>query len=352
MEYKIYTVYEEEKLSSIAEKFNISPEDIKSLNPNVRFFKVPFGSTYVGYGQQIKVPIPKKIKTEQENNNLLENFTQKARYRCNQNNLVTVDGKPHFSCEIKTQYLLSSLEKDSKKYFKINLEDYITSIEPDGIGEAFELIKQVEFLRKKIIFTQNNLGKISQIYNLKELKKNWDFFSNNEVKNIPFFQELEKRSPDTIKNFIKNGNKEFSNNEEISNILDKNLFYHILLKANLEDELNDYIIEQQSQIYPTVKLKIKVINTKVSEDDLSTTYRLVGTLVKENLDEAILIKYYNEMYKPLIKYSFTEFDYIYRITYVIENKTGLMIHATASISEQIKNNYATVTKYDLKKVEL
>lgn len=38
MEYEIYTVHEEEKLSSIAHKYNTTPEAIKALNPHMRTF--------------------------------------------------------------------------------------------------------------------------------------------------------------------------------------------------------------------------------------------------------------------------------------------------------------------------
>jgi hypothetical protein len=38
MEYRIHTVHGEEKLSSIANKYNTTPEAIKALNPNMKTF--------------------------------------------------------------------------------------------------------------------------------------------------------------------------------------------------------------------------------------------------------------------------------------------------------------------------
>lgn len=357
MEYKIHTVNGEEKLSSIAEKYNTTSEAIKALNPNMRIVgSFLIGGTFIAHGQQIKIPIRilEQVKVERKQGDTIPEgeFIKQVRYRCNQDNLIIIDGTPNFSCELKTQYLLSTLNNEEQKYLNVKLEDYITSIQPQGMQEAFELIKQIELIRNQIIFTQDNLGKISKIHNLGTLENNWKRFLNKEVKNIPFFQELEKRSPDTIQDFIKNGNKEFSSNGELAEVLDKNLFYHILLKANLQDNLKEYILNQQSQIFPNIKLQIKVVKSIASEDDLSTTYRVVGTLNKEKLNEKELQKLYIEMYQPLIKFSYTEFDYIYRITYVIENKTGLLINASASLSEQVKNNYETITKFELKKIEL
>ena len=356
MEFKIHNVYGEEKLSSIAKKYDTTPEEIKALNPQAKFIKLPFSSTVVGHGQQIKIPVRTKeqVKVERKQGDTIPKgeFIKQARYRCNQDNLITIDGTPNFSCELKTQYLYSTLDNEEQKYLNVTLEDYITSIQPQGMKEAFELIKQIELIRNQIIFTQDNSGKISKIHNLGTLENNWKIFLNKEAKNIPFFQELEKRSPDTIKDFIKNGNKEFSSNGKLAEVLDKNLFYHILLKANLQDDLKEYTLNQQSQLFPDIKLQTKVVKSMATEDDLSTTYRLVGTLNRENLDEKELQRLYTEMYQPLIKFSYTEYDYIYRFTYVIENKTGLLLNANASLSEQVKNNYETITKFELKKIAL
>ncbi|WP_128330558.1 LysM domain-containing protein [Apibacter sp. HY039] len=356
MEYKIHIVDGEEKLSSIADKYNTTPEAIKALNPHMKTFGGFIGGTFVSYGQKIKIPIKiqEQVNVERKQGDTIPEgeFIKQARYRCRQDNLITIDGTPNFSCELKTQYLFSTLDKEEQKYLNVTLEDYITSIQPQGMQEAFELIKQIELIRNQIIFTQDNTGIISKIHNLGTLENNWKRFLNKEVKNIPFFQELEKRSSDTIKDFIKNGNKEFSSNRELAEVLDKNLFYHILLKANLEDDLKEYTLNQQSQIFPNIKLQTQIVKSIATEDDLTTTYRLVGTLNKENLDEKELLRLYTEMYQPLIKFSYTEFDYIYRITYVIENKTGLLINASASLSEQIKNNYEIITKFELKMIEL
>jgi len=58
------------------------------------------------------------------------------------------------------------------------------------------------------------------------------------------------------------------------------------------------------------------------------------------------------MYQPLIKFSYTEFDFVFRITYTVENKTGILKNANVSIKEYIKNNYEIITKFDLKEVNL
>ncbi|MFV0531769.1 MAG: hypothetical protein ACK5MD_10095 [Flavobacteriales bacterium] len=342
----------EEKLADIAEKYNVSIDEIKKENSDVRFFKAFLGSEYVAAMQSLKIPIPKvyEIPPKQGNSIPEGKFIPNARYRCSQSNLILIDGKSNFSCEIKTQYLFSILEKKETQFKSIELEDYVTAIEPKNMQDAFDMIKRIELLRNNIIFT-NTEDKIEKIHNIGTLQKDWELFSKHKINSLHFFKELQERNPQSIREFISNGDKEFSNEKQLSEVIDKNLFFHVLLKS-LNENLEEYSIVQKSQIFPSIDLKANVTNSKVTEDELATTYRLVGTLEKESIDEKILQNLYSNMYQPLIKFSYTEFDFIYRITYIIENKTGLLKNANVSIKESVKNDYEVITKFELKQVEL
>jgi len=59
----------------------------------------------------------------------------------------------------------------------------------------------------------------------------------------------------------------------------------------------------------------------------------------------------DEVYKPLLKFSFTEFNFIYNITYTIDSK-GVLTEASALVYEFIKNNFEIITQFKLNKVDL
>lgn len=216
---------------------------------------------------------------------------------------------------------------------------------------AFDLVKQIEAVRNIVVFSQTQNGKIDEILNLQELSNKWQYFIKKEANSIPFYNELKARSPETIEDFIINGNKEFSNSEELSSVLCKNLFYYILLNANFELYQENRVISQ-SQIFPNINLNVNIDKTIVSIDENISNYRLVGLWDKNSVNEADFIKLYQEIYQPIIKYSYTEFNLIYRINYTLDTKTGLLLAANASIKEAVKNNYETVTKFELRKIEL
>ena len=355
MEYLIHKVIKEEKIEEIAEKYKISVNEIKEANPNATFFKALFGAEYVGALQNIKIPQKKiVVNVENEDEKFLKelNFEKVARFRCNQTNVTKALDSVTFSSDIKTQYLVSVAKNETSKVLHTLLEDYIYQINPKELGASFELVKPIELLKTNIKFTQNTQAEFEKIINFKQIEQKWVEFRKNQLPNIEFFKQLKSQSEQSSNDFIRITNGEFSNETKFKEILTKNFFYHILLKANIGDELENYTLSQYSQLFPNQELIINTVKTKVSEDENTIVFRLVGELQKENLSEKELRKQYNEIYKPILKYSYTDFDYIYRITYTLDTKTGLLLDAKASLNEKIKNNFESITQFEINQVEI
>lgn len=77
------------------------------------------------------------------------------------------------------------------------------------------LVKQIELIRDKVVFTHSEKGSTDTVVNLSELSDKWQYFTENTANTIPFFNELKLRSPETVVDFIKNGNNEFINSTEL-----------------------------------------------------------------------------------------------------------------------------------------
>lgn len=355
MEDKIFKhrIKKEDTLFSLANEYGTTVEQLKNYHNSfsgatslIVSDVLPIHLDYININK--KSVVDKEIKTNL--NNLID-FENKARYRCEQNNLVLVDGNANFSAQIKSQYLVSNKKNIGFSLLNVVLEDYINAIQPSGMENAFDLIKQIEWIRNIITFTHSG-GKVEKIINIKELQSKWNFFLKETSETIPFYRELKSKSPETIKDFIDNGTKEFSNERVFGETIGKNLFYHSLVNIYNHDSQSEYSFTQQSQLFPNINLKMNVVKSVVSNDESTTTYRLVGTLDRENLNENEMKNLYEKFYQPIIKFSFTEFDYIYRITYEVDNETGQLLKSTASLKEFVKNNYDVITKFELRKVEL
>lgn len=134
-------------------------------------------------------------------------------------------------------------------------------------------------------------------------------------------------------------------------LLRKNLFYHTLFnKVNTPTDSQE-VLSFIYQIFVDVPVEVELQHSIVKEDDYFIEYRTVGTLLKDKLDYDKMINQYNQFYRPIIEYGFSDYDYQYRIRRQVDKKTGLITNASAMMKEEVKNNYQLITQFDLRKVD-
>lgn len=345
-----YKIEKGDTLESIALKEEISVKEL------VNFHNENCGLTNMIIGKEIPlqlsfliVEIKDKKEISQEERDQLD---YKARYRCEQVNISKINNEViTLSAITYSEYLLKQDDKN-ENVFEVKLVDTTSSVDPVMYKQGFEFAISLEKLRTPVLFKTNSAGTVDEIYNKEELNSRWENFRDNNLKNDPVYNQLSSQAPEQAKDLIATGNKEFSSMPDFAKTLDKNLFFHIMFRAFQGGNLNDYELNQMSQIFPNINLNTHVVKSLVREDDDVEVYRLVGSLDKKNISHRVLEKMYDEIYKPMIKYSFTEFDYIYRINYTVEKESGFLLEGRAAISEKIKNNYEILTEYNIKRVEL
>lgn len=351
MKYITYKTKKEEKLKELAEQFQTSPELIKKANPKAKIFtSFPWGYEVVSYDEILKIPVPDESTIEDETHSFkTDEFIPIARYRCSQQNSTRALSEVRFSAEIKSEYLLSKLEKD-KTYYHVGLKDYVYLVHPNEMGSFFDLAREVEFVRNNVQFSQEEKEKIT-IHNISEILTNWEHCKNEIIPKLPFFKVMQEKDPSAAIDFLNKGDEEFLDEEKLVGILNANLFYHILWKM-IANNLNSYNFVQPSQIFPKITLNINVNKTIISEKGNIKTYKLTGKWDKEKLPMEELINIYDEIYKPLLRFSFTEYDFIYNITYTVDTTKGILLEAIALVYEKIKNNFEVISQFKLETTEL
>ena len=350
MKYITYKTKKEEKLKELAEQFQTSPELIKKANPKAKIFtSFPWGYEVVSYDEILKIPVPDESTIEDETHSFkTDEFIPIARYRCSQQNTTKALNEVQFSAEIKTEYLLSLLKRDTA-YYHVKLKDYVYSVSPKEVELSFELIRELELVRNNIKFTQDEKERIT-IYNSNEILTDWEYCKKNIIPKVSFFVILQEKVPDVASDFLIKGDEEFLYTDRIVNVLRQNIFFHILWKSML-DSSEPFSFKQFSQIFPDFIFNIDVRKDLIRNNNGSKTCKLKGVLNTNNIPIEDLVKKYDEVYKPLLKFSFTEFNFIYNITYTIDSK-GVLTEASALVYEFIKNNFEIITQFKLNKVDL
>ncbi|TWP31795.1 LysM peptidoglycan-binding domain-containing protein [Apibacter muscae] len=356
MEYENYIIEREEKLSSIANKFNTTPKEIKACNPNMRTFGGGvWGAEYASYGQRIRIPVqplePIRLQTDFISDIPIPSiaFNSKARYRCEQINETRVLETLTTYTNQKTQYLLEQNLEEG--YAKIKLEEFLYEVIPPLLSDSFELIKSTEFIKNKAIFKLSEKGKIEQILNAKEISNQWKTFKEKELKNLPFIESLQDNT-EAIHNINKAGDIEF-NSPKVKEY-QRNLFNFLCFDQHLYqpiEELEKEEFQYASSLLAPVIIPLEFKYNKVSEDNKFITFKKIADVhLTDSLVQKLKQKY-DEVLKPVIKYSFTEYKLFFSCTLDWNKETKLLEKASVHLKETIADNIQNVCTFSLNQLK-
>lgn len=277
-----------------------------------------------------------------------EDDKSSIRYRIEQKNATKIGDVATFNSDIRKEYLVELNKNNRRAYCK--LTDYVYQLEPKDFEKALQEMQSLEYSREDVTFLLSANSKIIGIENLTLLKKRWDKFKEDFV-NSNFFKEIKDTNSRAASDIIDRGDLEFSNEEVLIETYYKNLFFHILFKNYSNTDLDEKL-SFMSQIFHNTTINLQVLNTIVKEDENHILYRSVGVMDSNSINKEELIRQYEELYKPTIKYNYSEYNFDYRITRNVNKHTNEIESARAVIIERVKNNYELISEFDLKRVEL
>lgn len=292
---------------------------------------------------------PAKVGNEfPQNDNILNKQTFAARYRCEQFNTTKVEDHINFHCDVKKQYLLeTNLDKAS-----VLLEQYVFKINPEDLGGAIQATEELEFDKENVTFSLNTDNTIKGIDNWQQIKQKWDFFKP-KMRETSFYKMIGQNNPEAAEGLIAGGDMEFGSEQNLLKSFEKSLFYHVVFNDYdpVKDRTEKQILKFNSQIFVNISVELELTHGIINEDNEFTEIMTVGRLKKDKLDNNLLIEQYNNFYKPIIDYNFTEYNYEYVIKRTVHNKSKLIHHATARFMEEVKYNYQFLTQFDLKRID-
>ncbi len=271
-----------------------------------------------------------------------------VRYRCKQVNVTKIGGVPTFNSDIRKEYIVDYVQRESAAYCK--LQDYVFQADPKDFELPLEEMKPLEYAKEDVSFQISDMGTLTAINNFRELQQRWKAFREDFIHTL-FYQDIKNVNEKAAADILNAGDKEFAKESSLLKSYDKNLFYHVLFKDYRPSNTNDSLFFL-SQIFHDVSLEVPIVHTKALEEEDALIYRSVGELNREKINRNEMIRQYDAIYKPVIKYNFTEYDYEYRIRRKIDRKTGIITSARAILIESVKNNYELISQFDLKQIPL
>jgi len=282
--------------------------------------------------------------------NLPDTFDKQARYRFKQVNVVKFEDIPVSHSIIRAQYIFQI--KNNIIYNQFEESHY--SMRPQSV-HLEDFLSISDKIRGKIYFEINQEGKPINILNMDELTKNWEYFKKNEITGNPFVKEIKSQSYKNYEKLIEAGDKEFHDKNFFMRNLENNLYFREIFGQYLTKSFENFTTEKYESISNFFKETIIEANlkySKVSENEFFFTFQKVSELNRERFNVPDMIRQYNEIYKPNVKYNFSEYDYSYRLTMTINKMDGLIENANIILIEKIKNNLSCNVNFELKRIEI
>ena len=270
-----------------------------------------------------------------------------TRYRCEQINIIKLNGVISAHSTIKTEYLLRFIDRNNAE---VLLTDSIYNFFTQGTEELVGFISSSDRIKDRMHYALDERGRIKEILNKKELIEKWNAFRNRLGDN-PYMKKLDRKAKENI---IKAGDMEFSSSNEIlfKNAY-ANLFNQIIFGQYLKHDFGNFqgeIMKTQSHFFPDIKFDVNCETKKQTESEESVTYLNTGKPLYVNISDMILL--YEKFYKEQLQYKFTDYRYELEMNYTVSKKDNRIIEANVCINEAVKNNMESQVLYNLKKVEL
>ena len=285
-------------------------------------------------------------------------FDKTVRYRCEQKVLNRIDGIVTSHSDTRREFVLSLDSKMQSNRFKAEVTESFVKMNPDGMMAALELIDKVDSIKSRAEVKVEPLTRsISKVMNFDEIKNNWE-----EYKSEMFY---------TINSTLGSGTQEDKQVKKITDIIDSQfcdeptfrkelsskLFFDVFFDKYLTGQsLEDSKYDRTFYSYLFDQTPIKATLTQEISNDKETGLRKVSRYISPD-DQRMkrvanhhVMNIYRERYQPIIKYSFTQYNYEFYHDILLSDD-GLPEEIKVNIVEEVQNNIEILVTYRIHRLK-
>ncbi|MFC7348898.1 LysM peptidoglycan-binding domain-containing protein [Chryseobacterium zhengzhouense] len=251
----------------------------------------------------------------------------------------------------KSQYRVSLANNNSVASVLLE-ENYVTS-SPQLMQAGMELIAEIDKIKCNSIFNLDILtGKISKIVNYKEILKNWNNYKIG-LENRRTVLKLSKNQDD-IDQFIKIVEGILKPEKKLIEDYYNKMFYELFFTEHLhgnKDFLKTYSKTYYSTFFDKEPVILHFTPSILEETDEILKIRRVSAMDYPSLNMQNIVKLYDERIKPMVQFSFSEYNFSYRETFIWNKKENVLQESHVTAIEEVKNNIQLLIDFKLKRLE-
>jgi len=353
MKFTTYQIQKGDTLESIAEKQGCT---VKQL---VQFHNQHAEMTQQIYGDHIPLHIrslnlsPQKITTDDFESGEIDEGVS-ARYRCEQTVVTKLNGIPTNTANTKREFQLRKLIKHGKLLIGITILDNIIEMNPNQYQEALDLVSELDFIKcDGVILKVNNLsGEIDSVENHLDIIDKWNEHRKVLESKYSFIKNSEGK--EAVKQFIDKASAQIMDEKSLIDDFRTKMFFEVIFNkhvVNATDKMEDYRRNVYSQLFEGEIIELRIRQDLLRESEDQILVRKESSISDAAKHSTIFEKKYDEKFKPILKYKFSEYNASYRERVVYNDKMNLPEEGEVTIIEEVKNNIQLLVTYNYRKID-
>lgn len=353
MEFIKYEIQQGDTLESIAKENNIAVSELLDFHNSKATLTQQFFSNVIPI--HVSHLYTKPIFRINENTSTKDidvlHFDKNFLYRTEMTVGTVLEEVMVDNSTCKSQYRVGLANNNSVASVLLE-ENYVTS-SPQLMQAGMELIAEIDKIKCNSIFNLDVVtGKIAKVVNYNEILKNW----NNYKKGLESRKTVLKlsKNQDDIDEFIKIVEGILKPEKKLIEDYYNKMFYELFFTEHLHgntDFLKNYSKTYYSTFFDKEPVILHFTPSILEETDEILKIRRVSTMDYPSLNMKNIVKLYDERIKPMVQFSFSEYNFSYRETLIWNKKENVLQESRVTAIEEVKNNIQLLIDFNLKRFE-
>lgn len=280
-------------------------------------------------------------------------FDKSEKYRCEQMVICKINNVPTNNAQTKREFIVSKAKNELGELFvKVKIIDNVLNITPQNYQEAVMLVAELDNLKcdNIIVRVNSETGEIHKIMNHQEIIQKW---KQHKLKLQNSYNKVPSSEKKSIDEFINMVEKQICVERNLIDDLKSKPFFDLFFNKyliNSKDKLENYNRVYQSQLFQGFTFDL-IIKQSQNKDSLNqSVISKTGKLVAGQIDRPKMEKAYDQQYKLVIQYKFSEFDVSFT-EQTCYDPDWTLLESEVTMIEEVTNNLQLFIHYTLRKLE-
>ncbi|WDF56092.1 hypothetical protein [Mucilaginibacter sp. KACC 22063] len=299
--------------------------------------------------QTVKPQIAINAKTE----SLANLPEEKARYRVEQMTMTRLNGIVQSHAETRREFLVTRKGTGNSLWVNVTLVENIINVYPEAFKDAIAMVSDVDLVKSDVQAQVNmQTGKILHILNHQEIIEKWKKHKAAVLDKYSFLRDPETKN--NLLKFLTVCESIIVNEKNLIEDLNTKLFYDLFFDKHLvanNNAFEPYSRPFYSQLFEGETSTLDFTQQITGETADSVSLSKTGKLKPGSYNSAEIEKQYDQKYKPVVQYRFSEYDVKITEQTLLDTAGKWIETSDVNITEAVKNNVEILIDYKLRKIE-